>query len=217
MQISCMRRGSAALAALALVILAGCGGSSASNGSGYTTFVSPTFGYSIAIPSQLHLVQGSSPGQPTSGGQSSAGAPPSTGGNNNQNTQESPIFQGGNKTSYMVTMSVNETQVSVQQFCSQGTPIKVNGIAARQIEHLQPATNSGANQPPGLQPSQPTMAGQASISAQFIYGGVYYFIQLSGTPTGQNFLTAYNGMWQHMLASFKPGKTVNATTVTCAS
>jgi hypothetical protein len=61
------------------------------------------------------------------------------------------------------------------------------------------------------------MVGRASISAQFVHGGVYYLIQLSGTPVGQSFLNTYTGMWQHMLASFKPGKTLNNVNLSCGS
>jgi hypothetical protein len=206
MKARALQRAGMALVVMGLLALAGCGNSSGGgSGTQYKTFVSPKYEYSIQIPTQLHLVESSPSGQP------------STNQTNNTNG-EYPVFRAPaskGSSGMQVTLTAAGSGFDRVTFCSAGAPIKVDGIPARQIEHLQPAPTALPNQPSPVQPGAGTQAGLASISAQLISGNVYYIIQLSAPGSGQSFLQHYNPIWQHMLSSFRAGKSLGNSFGTC--
>ncbi len=185
----------------AVVLVTGCGslGGSPTTGSAtptptpivvdgvtYTTVTDAMFGFQIDLPVELKHQQTLSE--------------PATGGDFNAWTGTLPGAVG----EVDVRFGGNTTGVYANQ-CPQAIPDATtvtvgSGLTGYQTENLLTAT-----------PPPQAASGGPLLSVGFVAKGVVIGMTLDGTPPGDTFMQRDGGIWQHMLASFKPGSYVNAT------
>ncbi|HLY29744.1 MAG TPA: hypothetical protein VKQ36_01830 [Ktedonobacterales bacterium] len=153
----------------------------------YMTYTDPTYGFQIDLPAYLDQV-----------------IQPNIGSGGSVTTMWSNVFATQDE---VVGVDITTKLVATKTItCQTGRPITVGpGLPGCEIDtYLQPT-------PPPIQNSG--TPGTNSVSAEFIANGVEIGIMLGGDPPVATFLQRYGAIWQHMLASFKPGPPVTPTPI----